>query len=306
ATNIYFLIFKDIPKKLFDKINNIINTKEIKNGYWILDGIKDRPSKTPVLRSNEYFSAHIIINLSILLTNINFIENIYNNIYQGVATILKGFNVNYQWVSNSTLVGMVEGDVYQTCLFLRALSTFSKINKQSHVFVCDKINKILMNYDSNISNNENIPAVAKSGEKRTPSPPKTYDIWTNTGKNEATEDEILNYIETKMLSVNANTGSVYKKKSIKSEILKGQKQSFDILECILKNKGRATPAEILNVIDEDSNIKKHKNIMKKVTTPVNRLRKLLKKESIILPNFNIRIYALHESVDFILFKEKSS
>ena len=150
ATNIHFTITGDFPQKRRAKILNLLKTKEVQNGYWVIDGITDRRSETPILISNEFFTGHLIINFSKMLKNIEFDSNLYERISVMVSTVLRDFDLNHQWISGSYKVGKRKGDIYQTCLFFRALNEFSKINENSYSFVHDKLERKLTNYNFDI------------------------------------------------------------------------------------------------------------------------------------------------------------
>jgi len=159
-----------------------------------------------------------------------------------------------------------------------------------------QLKKDLVDYESKIKD-----LTSSKAKKTTAS--KVYDIWTNSGNSEASEEKIKEYKKSKTLFVDADRGIVYKKYSQLNEFKK-RKQSFKILECILKNKGKATPGQILKVVDEKSGLEKESKIQKRIATPVSRLRSILETVEIELSHLEIRSFCLDESVDFILVQEK--
>jgi hypothetical protein len=144
-----------------------------------------------------------------------------------------------------------------------------------------------------------------------------YDIWTPSGKNEATQKQIDDWKENKSLFVDDDKCFVYVKGVKNIEIMKNE-TLYVFLKYLLKNKGSAKPIDIYeysikvreiykDIIEDEVDFK---NI---ISSQKRRLLKLFKNKARIkwrfgkyhLENYYLdeRKY-LEEPLDFILAKEK--
>ena len=136
---------------------------------------------------------------------------------------------------------------------------------------------------------------------------KEYDIWKKKWEddaNDANEEEINNFQKTKTLFVDADQCLVYSNGG-KITKLENSNQSYNILVCILKHKGTASPDQIFEIIYPDSRVKKTSSKKKYIRSPVSRLRSILKNYGIILSRLRGSAYCLDNS-DFVLAKKKNN
>ena len=110
----------------------------------------------------------------------------------------------------------------------------------------------------------------------------THNIWTKDGKGTANQERLDYLIKTSILSVEGNKCFVYKEKHHIKDI-EYSPQYYKILICLLENKGSAKPKEIYKVLyPEKTGTKKTSTMIKNISTPICRLRSILKKNGMNL------------------------
>ena len=167
-----------------------------------------------------------------------------------------------------------------------------KINTSDDI--TGKIAEFIKDFDESQNVNVFVDNSIQKEEKE-----QKYLIWTRYGKfvKESNEIEIMKTGND--LFIDGDKGFVYNKGHRIVEIAKWP-QAYKILKCIAKNKGSATPRQILDAIYPDTKISKKSSTIKKVSPPVSRLRKILLKYGLYLNTLGVSTYELEESITFAL------
>lgn len=99
-------------------------------GLFELNADLQRPSRTPVLRSDEFLTAHIILSCSRILQHRNDRE-LLELIRDSVRMMNHRFRTRSLWKVRSHLLGtIVDRDPYMTALIFRAQLEFSRISTE--------------------------------------------------------------------------------------------------------------------------------------------------------------------------------
>jgi len=130
----------------------------------------------------------------------------------------------------------------------------------------------------------------------------TYVTWSDKGKGEATDNEVEGFRNDKKLFIDDDCVVYNYGKKIAE--LENSRQSYNIIECLIMNNGKCRPVQILTHIYPRSQAKENNNVIKKVATPIARLRDILAKYGIIVSVLRGGYYHLDES-DFILVRKKN-
>ncbi len=126
-----------------------LRTAPFSNGQWLLETNWTRPSDTPVLRCNDFLTAHVVLSCSRLLKN-TYSEELYKIISQVVEHIVMGFDFKSVWRVKSQLSGEHDADPYMCCLILRALFAYSQLSDTSYKHSMGVLDKEIKFWDDKL------------------------------------------------------------------------------------------------------------------------------------------------------------
>lgn len=131
AINLSNDIGNDVPSSAIKQLHLALLKYPQKEGYFVIKARKGRSSKTPVLRSNEFLTAHIVLGVSRLL-KIRYDAELYKLISKYVELIVDNFHSGEFWAIDSMIIGIVENDPYFNALNFRTLLEYSQLSKSAY------------------------------------------------------------------------------------------------------------------------------------------------------------------------------